>query len=204
MMTNTKQLTEAAVDGKPTILREIELIVIHCSATRVNRDFTARDVDTAHRYLGYSRWGYHYYVRKSGRIERMSISLEEAKYGFVFCLLGSDRPIHESLAPSLINQREAIEKQFAGMSDLDFTYDDYEETRYKLIENVKNIMTEEDKHFLVSFEQGNPAWEKSAYVEFADYPSVKWKLLNLSKLRKNNPKKLEKGVELLEDVFSGK
>ena len=71
MMTDTRPTEAAVVSGKPTILRDIELIVIHCSATKINRDFTARDVDTAHRYLGYSRWGYHYYVRKSGRIERM-------------------------------------------------------------------------------------------------------------------------------------
>jgi N-acetyl-anhydromuramyl-L-alanine amidase AmpD len=37
----------------------------------VDRDFSARDVDTAHRYMGFSRAGYHYYIRKSGRIERM-------------------------------------------------------------------------------------------------------------------------------------
>ena len=71
MMTDTRPTEAAVVGGKPTILRDIELIVIHCSATKINRDFTARDVDTAHRYLGYSRWGYHYYIRKSGRIERM-------------------------------------------------------------------------------------------------------------------------------------
>ncbi len=28
-------------------MRKISLIVIHCSATRVDRDFTAKDVDTA-------------------------------------------------------------------------------------------------------------------------------------------------------------
>ena len=33
-------------------MRKISLIVIHCSATRVDRDFTAKDVDTAHRYRG--------------------------------------------------------------------------------------------------------------------------------------------------------
>lgn len=59
------------IAGKPTALRAIRLIVIHCSATRVTRDFSARDVDTAHRYLGYSCWGYHYYIRKSGMVERM-------------------------------------------------------------------------------------------------------------------------------------
>lgn len=31
-------------------MRKISLIVIHCSATRVDCDFTAKDVDTAHRY----------------------------------------------------------------------------------------------------------------------------------------------------------
>lgn len=110
-------------------------------------------------------------------ISHMNISFDEAKYGFIFCLLGSDRPIYESFAPSLIDQKETMEKQFAGMSDLYFTYDDYEETRNKLILNVRNILTEEDKRFLVSFEQENPNWEESAYGDFANYPSVKWKLL---------------------------
>ena len=52
-------------------MRKISLIVIHCSATRVDCDFTAKDVDTAHRYRGFSCWGYHYYIRKSGEIESM-------------------------------------------------------------------------------------------------------------------------------------
>ena len=52
-------------------MRKISLIVIHCSATRVDRDFTAKDVDTAHRYRGFSCWGYHYYIRKSGEVEPM-------------------------------------------------------------------------------------------------------------------------------------
>ena len=34
-------------------MRKISLIVIHCSATRVDRDFTAKDVDTAHRFRGF-------------------------------------------------------------------------------------------------------------------------------------------------------
>ena len=47
-------------------MRKISLIVIHCSATRADRDFTAKDVDTAHRFRGFSCWGYHYYIRKDG------------------------------------------------------------------------------------------------------------------------------------------
>ena len=33
-------------------MRKISLIVIHCSATRADRDFTAKDVDTAHSLSG--------------------------------------------------------------------------------------------------------------------------------------------------------
>lgn len=43
-------------------MRKIDLIIIHCSATRADSDFSAQDVDTAHRYRGFSSWGYHYYI----------------------------------------------------------------------------------------------------------------------------------------------
>lgn len=52
-------------------MREINLIVIHCSATRVDRDITALDINSAHIVRGFSSWGYHYYIRKSGKIEPM-------------------------------------------------------------------------------------------------------------------------------------
>ena len=52
-------------------MRKISLIVIHCSATRAARDFTAKVVVTDHRFRGFSCWGYHYYVRKSGQIDPM-------------------------------------------------------------------------------------------------------------------------------------
>ena len=51
--------------------REINLIVVHCSATKADRGITAKDMDSYHRVWGLSSWGYHYYVRKNGAIERM-------------------------------------------------------------------------------------------------------------------------------------
>jgi len=52
-------------------MREINLLVIHCSATRVDRDITAKDIDSAHKVRGFSSWGYHYYIRKNGKVEPM-------------------------------------------------------------------------------------------------------------------------------------
>lgn len=51
--------------------RQVKEIIIHCSGTRSDRDFSASDVDSAHRSRGFSCWGYHYYVRKTGCINPM-------------------------------------------------------------------------------------------------------------------------------------
>ena len=47
-------------------MRKIDLIVIHCSATRVDRTLTAFDLETLHRRRGFNGTGYHYYIRKDG------------------------------------------------------------------------------------------------------------------------------------------
>ena len=49
-------------------MRKIDLIVIHCSATREDRCFTEYDLDTCHRRRGFNGPGYHFYIRKDGRI----------------------------------------------------------------------------------------------------------------------------------------
>lgn len=46
-------------------------IVIHCSATRGDRDFTEKQINEAHVARGFGKWGYHYYIRKDGRVVPM-------------------------------------------------------------------------------------------------------------------------------------
>ena len=83
-------------------------------------------------------------------------SFHDVKNGFMLCLLGSDKPVIESLQPNAIDQTEALEKQFEGMSDTPFTYSDYEEARHNLIQQVNDSLTETDREFLLSFETANP------------------------------------------------
>lgn len=49
-------------------MRKINLIVIHCSATREDRSLTAFDLETLHRRRGFNGTGYHYYIRKDGSV----------------------------------------------------------------------------------------------------------------------------------------
>ena len=48
------------------IMRKIDSIIIHCSATKVGQDFTAADIDRWHRERGFNGIGYHYVVCLDG------------------------------------------------------------------------------------------------------------------------------------------
>jgi hypothetical protein len=135
-------------------------------------------------------------------VKYMDLPLSEVREGLIFCLLGSDRPIHESFAPKLLDQRLAIVNQFEGMTDISFSYEDFEQTRAKLITDVRSLMTDGDKQFLLSFESGEPLWDGYEFEYFKNYPSIQWKLLNLAKLKKSNPAKLQSEVDNLRLCFA--
>ena len=73
-----------------TIMRKIDLIVIHCSATCADRSLTPDDLETQHRRRGFNGTGYHYYIRKDGTvhitrpIERIGAHVK----GFNACSIG--------------------------------------------------------------------------------------------------------------------
>ena len=124
-------------------------------------------------------------------------SFDEVKEGLMLCLLGSDKPIIESLQPNSIDQTDALENQFKGMSDVEFSYSDFEKARTNLITEVNEALTEVDKDFILSFEEGMPDWDKCCAGDLSNYPSVKWKLQNIIKLKKNNPQKHQQGINQL-------
>lgn len=123
------------------------------------------------------------------------------KDGFILCLLGSDKPIIESLQPNMIDQRDALDNQFDGMTDETFNYDDYQSSRANLIEVVNNGFTDEDKDFLISFEESNPDWTKCCAGDLSKYPSVKWKLMNIENLKSKNPTKHKEGIGKISKYF---
>ena len=49
-------------------MRKIDLIVIHCSATRENTDYSPKQLESDHKARGFLRAGYNFYIRKSGEV----------------------------------------------------------------------------------------------------------------------------------------
>ena len=111
--------------------------------------------------------------------------------GFKIGLISHYKPVNELLIPILKDQKQAFEKQFAGMTLEPFTYDDYVSTRKTLVDSIQQRLTDDDKKFLLSFEKGMPEWDLFPYALIKKLPAVKWKLLNIQKLKKANPKKHE-------------
>lgn len=114
--------------------------------------------------------------------------------GFKIGLISHYKPISELLSPILKDQKPAFETQFAGMTLEPFTYDDYESTRKTLVDSIKQRLTDDDKKFLLSFETGMPKWDLLPYELIKKLPAVKWKLLNIQKLKEANPKKHERMI----------
>lgn len=130
-----------------------------------------------------------------------SDDFEAVKNGFMLCLLGSDKPIIESLNPNPIDQQKALDNQFEGMTDEPFSYEDYQKARLNLIEVVNQGLTDDDKAFLITFEDGNPDWGKCCAGDLSIYPSVRWKLQNIQKLKSKNRAKHKEGLVKLISYF---
>lgn len=50
-------------------MREIDKIIIHCSATPEGRNWTIKDIERDHKAKGYKKVGYHYVICLDGTIE---------------------------------------------------------------------------------------------------------------------------------------
>lgn len=118
----------------------------------------------------------------------------EVKHGFLYCLLSTSAPINEVLLPNLLDQRKTLENQFEGMSTENFSYTDFLKTRDSLLKIINDQLTLEDRKFLFDVKNLTPNWN---IYQFGDFPSIKWKLQNLKKLKSENNKKYEKQLNLL-------
>ncbi|RAV27524.1 nucleotidyl transferase AbiEii/AbiGii toxin family protein [Sinomicrobium soli] len=123
---------------------------------------------------------------------------DEIRKGVLLFLLSSSRPLHEMLSPNFIDQRQTLVNQFEGMSQVPFTYGDFEKAREELVNVIHQKLTDEDREFLLGFGKGTPDW---SIYDFEHFPAVQWKLQNLIKLKNGNPSKYEDMVDALKSAL---
>lgn len=121
--------------------------------------------------------------------------------GLKIGIISHYKPIYELLSPILKDQKSAFDKQFAGMTSVEFTYNDYEETRAILVDSIQKRLSDDEKQFLVSFEMGSPDWRLFQIPVLKNLPAIKWKLQNIINLKENNIKKHERMIENLKETL---
>lgn len=124
---------------------------------------------------------------------------DDVREGFLLCLISSPRSINDMLAPNFKDQRRAMDNQFAGMSPIEFIYDDFERTREQLIQTIHQNLTDSDKQFLLSVKNCEPDWR---IYDFERFPAVQWKLQHLAKLKESNSDKHKQLYEKLKKTLN--
>lgn len=125
----------------------------------------------------------------------------EIKNGFISLLLAGNRPLHEILKPNFQMNEEIFDKEFAGMTDEHFTFDDAKQTFLTLVKNIHTILTEEDKTLLLDFVQLKANLQEVGIPNLGNLPGIKWKLKNLENLQNQNPKKFQEQYDKLKMSF---
>jgi predicted nucleotidyltransferase component of viral defense system len=123
---------------------------------------------------------------------------EEIIQGFLFFLLCVKRPIDEVLNPNFTDQSAVFKSQFSGMTNEEFTYEEFEIIRKDLVNIIHNSLSRNHKDFLISFAEGSPNWID---FDYSNYPAIKWKLLNILKLKTNSPQKHSESVRKLIEII---
>lgn len=89
------------------------------------------------------------------------------------------------------------------MTTIPITLDELADTRDQLIADIRNRLDDTTRQFLLSLHDGSPDFIAIGLPQAQTLPAVRWKLLNLKKLRAENPSKHEALRAELENLFGG-
>jgi predicted nucleotidyltransferase component of viral defense system len=118
---------------------------------------------------------------------------------FVVYLAGHNRPLHEVLFAHPQPLAAVFANEFSGMTAKPVTLEQLEGTRARLFEALPRALTQAHRAFLLSLVRAEPDWSQMPFEHLRDLPAIRWKLMNLAKLKKGNPKRfLQQHDELAE------
>jgi predicted nucleotidyltransferase component of viral defense system len=124
---------------------------------------------------------------------------ESLKKAFIVYLISGNRPISELINPNRLNHRIPFENEFVGMTDVIVSYEELENARERLIQELNRALEKEDRAFLLSFKAGNPNWDLLGIEHIKHMPAIKWKLMNIQKM---TPEKHREMLRKLEEKLA--
>lgn len=108
---------------------------------------------------------------------------------FVAYLAGHNRPVHEVLFPKVKPLEPAFTTEFSGMTRDEVTLDILMQTQAQLIDELPRQLLSRHREFLQSLVRCEPDWTLMPFAHLSELPAVKWKLMNLGKLKRTHAKR---------------
>lgn len=132
--------------------------------------------------------------------EGLTEPLFRAFLAYVAC---SGRPPHELLKPTPKELGVVFAEHFEGMdiSEAPISLTILERTRVRLFDDIAARLDDAAKCFILSLHDGAPDFDAIGLPQAAALPAIRWKLLNLAKLKANDPAKHTEQRRLLEELF---
>jgi hypothetical protein len=123
----------------------------------------------------------------------------EIRECFVCYLAGHNRPVHEVLFSRDKDIAATLEGEFQGMTRDNVSVDELIAARQRLREDITVFLTADQRRFLISLVNAEPEWNRMQCPHLAELSAIRWKLENLRKLQKSNPRKFHMQAEALEE-----
>ena len=102
---------------------------------------------------------------------------------FIVYLISHNRPMAELLSPNFKDMKPVFEKEFSGMTSVNVKLEELNNVRKTLVRELSRKLTDDERAFLLSFKEKKPKWDLLGVEGAKDMPAVKWKLINLAKMR---------------------
>lgn len=122
---------------------------------------------------------------------------------FVAYLAGHNRPVHEVLFPTAKDIEAVYRSDFVGMTREDISLDALLQAQSAIREKLPRALTAAHREFLLSLVRLEPAWELMSFARLRDLPALRWKLLNLAKLKRTHRARFEQQHDLLQQRLRG-
>ncbi|PYE94091.1 hypothetical protein C8J35_111147 [Rhizobium sp. PP-F2F-G38] len=108
---------------------------------------------------------------------------------FLIYVASSGRPPHELIRPSLSEIDDAFVKEFEGMTIEPVSLIELKNARAQLTDDLRTRLDDKAMRFLLTLHDTEPDFDAIGLPQAAALPAVRWKLINLAKLKQQNPDK---------------
>lgn len=120
---------------------------------------------------------------------------------FLIYLASSSRPMHELLNPKPKDIEDMYRREFEGMTKESLGPDVLNDARENLIQALQSKLRGNAAEFLTGLHDCAPDFSLIGLPQAEDLPAIKWKLRNLERFKKEQPKRHLEQADGLKELF---